>query len=332
MNYVSTTLIGESAEMKKIRKLIQHIAQSDATVLITGESGSGKEVVASELYCKSNRQGLPYIKINCAAFPDSLIESELFGYEQGAFTGASSNGKMGMFEMANKGTILLDEISETPLILQAKLLRVLQEKEFIRIGGRKSIKLDVRVIATSNQDMYELIKQGRFRKDLFYRLNIIPISLPPLRERKEDIPLLAHYFLNRFNIKYGMEKQLDNSAIKAMMKYDWPGNIRELENAIERIVVSSEDETITQNDLPYSNRANVLVKGNFGRSITLREALDTFEREFIQNALEHCGSTYKAAKVLGVSQPTVFRKARALGINLVNAAPALLLFSGMTLL
>jgi transcriptional regulator with PAS, ATPase and Fis domain len=316
-------------EMKKIRKLIHHVAQSDATVLITGESGSGKEVVASELHRKSNRQGLPYIKINCAALPDSLIESELFGYAQGAFTGALSNGKIGMFEMGNNGTILLDEISETPLILQAKLLRVLQEKEIMRIGGRKTIKLDVRVIATSNQDIQKQIKQGKFRKDLFYRLSIIPISIPPLRERKEDIPMLAHFFLKKLNVKYGAEKKLDNTAIQALVKYDWPGNIRELENTIERIIVSSEDKIITQNHLLHIIGENVVLKGSFGKSITLKEALDTFEKEFIQNALENYGSTYKAAKVLGVSQPTVFRKARALGINLINVSNALLLFSSM---
>ena len=311
-------LIGESLKMKELKELVSYVAKTDATILITGETGCGKEVVSNEIHDKSNRKNEPYIKVNCAAIPDSLIESELFGYDKGAFTGAQNKEKLGMFELANGGTILLDEIGEMPLNLQSKLLRVLQEKEVMRVGGVKSIKLDVRVIAASNQILSELIKSGKFREDLFYRLNVVPIKIPPLRERKDDISILSYTFLEKFNLKYGKEKSFGDMAISAFEQYDWPGNVRELQNVIERLLVVDDESHIT-----YSNIINIIGKNKnvvhfTNHTLTLREAVDALEKEMIELALKNYGSTYKAAKVLGVTQPTVFRKAKALGVKLNN--------------
>lgn len=312
-------IIGENKDVKKLKELISYIAKTDTTVLITGETGCGKEVFAREVYNKSNRKNLPYVKVNCAAIPESLIESELFGYEKGAFTGALNKDKLGMFETANGGTILLDEIGEMPLNLQAKLLRVIQEKEIMRIGATKSIKLDVRVIAATNQNLNELIKIGKFREDLFYRLNVVPIKIPSLRERKDDIPILAYKFLKKFNTKYNKEKGFDNTAMQAFEYYDWPGNVRELENVIERLIIVNDNSYITYNDIAVILETDKIQPNPINNSLTLREAVDKLEREMIENALEKFGSTYKAANVLGVTQPTVFRKAKALGIKLTNA-------------
>jgi PAS domain S-box-containing protein len=314
-----TNLIGESQQMKEVKEIINYIAKTDATVLISGETGCGKEVVSREIHKNSLRSGKPYIKVNCAAIPDSLIESELFGYEKGAFTGALNKEKLGMFETANGGTILLDEIGEMPINLQSKLLRVLQEKEITRVGGTKSIKIDVRIIAATNQKLEELIHSGKFREDLYYRLNVVPIKLPPLRERKEDIPLLANVFLEKFNKKYRKDKSFESLAMGALEAYEWPGNVRELQNVIERLVVIGDEPYIT-----YGHIVNILGKGSVkvtleGSSMTLKEAVDMFERQIIEKALEQHGSTYKAAEALGVTQPTVFRKAKALGIKLSNA-------------
>lgn len=317
--YKQNNLIGESDKMKEVKEIINYIAKTDATVLITGETGCGKEVVSREIHHQSDRSKMPYIKVNCAAIPDSLIESELFGYEKGAFTGAQNKDKLGMFETANGGTILLDEIGEMPLNLQSKLLRVLQEKEITRVGGTRSIKIDVRIIAATNQKLDDLIKTGKFREDLYYRLNVVPIRLPALRERKEDIPLLANTFLEKFNQKYKKEKRFESLAMGALESYEWPGNVRELQNVIERLVVIGDETYITFNHI-----ANILGKNGVkvsleGANLTLRQAVDMFERQIIEKALEQHGSTYKAAEALGVTQPTVFRKAKALGIKLSNS-------------
>ncbi|MCM8711224.1 sigma 54-interacting transcriptional regulator [Clostridium sp. SYSU_GA19001] len=310
--------IGESPNMKEIKELIKYVAKTEATILITGETGSGKEVVAKEIHDKSDRRKEPYIKVNCAAIPESLIESELFGYEKGAFTGALNKEKLGMFEMANGGTILLDEIGEMPLNLQSKLLRVLQEKEIMRLGGTKSIKLDVRVIASTNRDLKELIKQGKFREDLFYRLNVLPIKIPALKDRKEDISILAQTFLDKFNIKYGKNKNFDSLAIQALEYYDWPGNVRELQNVIERLTIIDDEKYITYNQVSNIIGNNKIPSDNVEDNLLLKDALARVEKEIIERALRKYGSTYKAAKVLGVTQPTVFRKAKALGIKLSN--------------
>lgn len=309
-------LISKSKNMKKIIELIEYVAKTDVTILITGETGVGKEVVARSVLKNSKRDNKPYIKINCAAIPETLLESELFGYEKGAFTGASNKEKLGLFEQANNGTILLDEIGEIPINLQAKLLRVLQEKEIKRVGGTNTIKIDVRVIAATNQNLEEEVKRGKFREDLFYRLNVIPITIPPLRERKEDISLLAYTFLDKFNKLYNKNKEFDIIAIEALEIHEWPGNVRELENTIERLVVIGDNNVITRNNIisilgkhKFQDINDVKLKG------TLREEVDNFEKNIIEKTLKECGTTYKAAEILGITQSTVVRKAKALGIT-----------------
>ncbi|MCL6476973.1 MAG: sigma 54-interacting transcriptional regulator [Peptococcaceae bacterium] len=309
-----TGLIGDSPGMHQIKELIYQVSKTDSTVLITGETGVGKEVVANEIHKNSSRRNGPFIKINCAAIPENLLESELFGYEKGAFTGALNKEKLGLFEMANKGTILLDEIAEMPPRLQSKLLRVLQDKEITRIGGTGSIKLDVRVITATNRNLEELLKAGTFRKDLYYRLNVIPIKIPPLRSRKEDIAMLTVHFLQKYNEKYGINKQIDISALNVLEQYDWPGNVRELENLIERLLVIVNEDIISQKHIRNvidGKKVSVFTAKN---DLSLREAVDLLEKQIIEEALKNYGSTHKAARALGVSQPTLLRKARMLSI------------------
>lgn len=234
-------LLGRSLSIARLRQLIERVAPTDATVLITGENGTGKEMVARELYRHSPRRNEPYIKVNCAALSENLIESELFGHEKGSFTGATDR-REGRFELANRGTLLLDEVSEIPANLQAKLLRVLQEREFERVGGTKTIKVNVRILATSNRDLMPFVEKGQFRSDLYYRLNVFPVHVPPLRERAEDILLLAEAFLRRFARKHGLKiPGFNDNAASALMSYPWPGNVRELQNTIERAVILSEN-------------------------------------------------------------------------------------------
>lgn len=315
-NQIDNDLIVKDSTMERVIELINHVAKTDATILITGETGVGKEVVAREVYKRSSRNKQAYIKVNCAAIPESLLESEMFGYEKGAFTGANNKGKLGYFEMAQRGTLLLDEIGEMPMKLQSKLLRVLQEREITRIGGTKPISLDVRIIAATNQNIEEQIKNGTFREDLFYRLNVIPIEIPPLRKRKADIPILAQKFLYKFTEKYNKNKEFEAAAIDALENYEWPGNVRELENTLERIVIIGDKPLIDENDV-----INVIGKDKFpyhvitNDDITLKEATDILERNIIEKALRKYKSSRKAAKALGVTQPTVLRKAKALGIK-----------------
>jgi DNA-binding NtrC family response regulator len=236
-----TDLVGDSAAMRSLRQLIAKVAPTEATVLINGENGTGKELVANELFRRSNRTSQPFIRVNCAAVSDTLIESEFFGHEKGAFTGALQR-REGRFELANNGTILLDEVSEISPRLQAKLLRVLQEREFERVGGNKTIKVNVRVLATTNRDLQKAVERGEFRQDLFYRLNVFPIAVPPLRSRTEDVPVLALYFLERFARKHGIRiKGIAEDALGALLHHAWPGNVRELQNTIERAVILTEN-------------------------------------------------------------------------------------------
>ena len=233
-------LVGRSPAMTRLRQLIERVAPTDATVLITGESGTGKEMIAREFYRRSPRRGQPFIKVNCAAISETLIESEFFGHERGAFTGATER-REGRFELANNGTLLLDEVSEIPSPLQAKLLRVLQEREFERVGGTRTIKVNVRIIATSNRDLLSHVGKGEFRQDLYYRLNVFPVHVPALRDRVDDIPVLADHFLRRFTRKHGVKATgFSDSACATMLAYRWPGNVRELQNTIERAVILSE--------------------------------------------------------------------------------------------
>ena len=302
-----------SQSMRSVVELIHTVAPTDVTVLITGESGTGKELIANEIYQNSARKGKPFIKVNCAAIPAELLESELFGYEEGAFTGARRSGKAGMFELANSGVILLDEIGDMPLPLQAKLLRVLQQREIMRIGGSKNIKLDLRVIASTNMDLQEEAHQGRFREDLYYRLNVVPIELKPLRERKEDIPYLVDRFCEDFSKKYGKDTHISDAGMDLLQNYRWPGNIRELENLLERIVVTNSGGVITR-DVVYAALNPDGGHSHLSSSTTgtLREQVAEFEREIILRTLEREGSLRKAAKVLRVDHSTLVKKCHRL--------------------
>ena len=305
-------IVVESAQMRHIFDLATWVGQVDSTVLILGESGVGKEVVTQIIVRSSERRDDPFIKVNCGAIPENLLESELFGYEKGSFTGADKKGKPGMFELAHKGTILLDEVAEIPLNLQVKLLRVIQEQEIIRVGGTKPIKLDVRIIAATNRDLDELVRTGLFREDLFYRLNVIPITVPPLRERREDIPALIELFLNKFNDKYRLQKTIGREAVDWLVTYDWPGNVRELQNIVERMVVLSRDDVIGPDALPLQLKAVGKPEGDFHVDVSgvvpLKDALYEVEKKLVIKALQKYGTTRRAAEALGVDQSTVVRK------------------------
>jgi len=303
--------------MVELMEKISHLAQFDSAVLITGESGVGKEIIAHQIHLQSPRSEKPYIRINCAAIPENLLESELFGYVEGAFTGAKKGGKIGIFELANGGTLLLDEIGELPMGMQAKLLRVIQENEVTRIGSTKTSKIDVRIITSTNRNINEMVKDNQFRKDLFYRLNVVPIRVPSLRERHEEIPALVHHFLDKFNSQYKLHKQIDPRLINKLMNYDWPGNVRELSNVIERAVVTSPDELI---------RDIILESNEYGDDNTLKlEAADSLkdivqgiEKHYIKTTFDKFGSTRKAAAALGISQSTFCRKAAMYDIKLTD--------------
>ena len=312
-----SNFIAESRQSKDIIDLIVRLGRVDSTVLIQGESGVGKEIIARELHKNSTRCKKPYIKINCAAIPESLLESELFGYETGAFTGAKKGGKSGIFEVANTGSLFLDEVGEIPMHLQVKLLRVLQESEFTRVGGAQPIKVDVRVIAATNRDLSKMVAEGRFREDLFYRLNVIPINVPPLRERKEEIAPLVRHFLQMFNDKYGFNKTITASALGVLIDYDWPGNIRELRNVIERAVVTSADTVIEDFGFLQQGQKGIkpIVEGDY-RPVNLKHEVEEFEKTMIKKHLLIQGSLRKAAQSLGASQTTIWRKASQYGIKL----------------
>ena len=310
----SNQAIIQSKKMKETFELAMRLAQVDTTILVQGESGVGKEIFADLVHANSQRRDNPLIKISCAAIPEQLLESELFGYAPAAFTGASKQGKVGIFESAKGGTIFLDEIGEMPLSLQAKLLRVLQAKEVIRVGSSVPVPVDVRIIAATNRDLKQMVAQGQYRQDLFFRLNVVPVVIPPLRERKEAVPNLVYHFLERFNRQYGFSKQIDPQVLDKLYGYNWPGNVRELVNTVERLVVTCQGDVITIDDLPQHMRtardvpASELVDGS------LRATLDKVERRIIAEALEKHGSTHKAAKVLGVNQSTIVRKMQRLGL------------------
>lgn len=308
-------LIYQSEKMNKIVNMISKISHQDVTVLICGESGCGKEMIADMIVQNSNRKNEPFVKINCGAIPDSLIESELFGYEKGAFTGADSNGKIGIFEAADGGTVLLDEIGELPMNMQVKLLRVLQEKEIIRIGGSgRSIPVDVRIIAATNVDLKKKIDDGEFREDLYYRLNIVPIDVPPLRERSEDIDALVEYFVSMFNEKYGANILLENSAINIFKSYAWPGNVRELKNLIERMIVTLESGKIDV----YEARSYIYHDGNFDRAVadgrSLKDAVDSFEKALLEDALKKAKNGIGVSELLKISPSAVSKKFKKYGI------------------
>lgn len=297
-------IVGSSASMRNIFTLILKVAPTDSTVLISGESGTGKELIASAIYEHSLRKGKPFIKINCVAIPEGLLESELFGHEKGSFTGAIEQ-KMGKFELANKGTVFLDEIGDMPLPTQAKLLRVLQEKEFERVGGTKTIKVDIRFIAATNKKLSEMIKNGTFREDLYFRLNVFPVTIPPLRERKEDIVLLANYFMKSSKFKL----RLSNSALQKTINYGWPGNVRELKNVIEQASILNDDGIIKPHHLPGIDDKNIQDLDDINESVPIDEKLNIMEKEIIIEALRKTGGVQvKAANLLGINQRSLWHR------------------------
>ena len=307
--YRFENIIAKSSKMQRVIEVIKVVAKSNATVLITGESGTGKELVARALHSQSHRHNKPFIAISCAALPESLLESELFGHEKGSFTGAYAQ-KKGKFEFANGGTLFLDEVGEMSANIQVHLLRVLEEKEFTRVGGNEPIRVDVRVISATNKDLRKAIEKQEFREDLYYRLNVVNIELPPLRERKEDIPLLAEHFLHKFAMENRKEvTEFSPEAIEFLLDYDWPGNVRELENAIERAIILSKDSPITTADLPQENLSLV-------GSASIGKNLKEVEKSHILNVLRETSENYsEAARILGVSRMTLYNKAKEYGFD-----------------
>lgn len=315
----SGEMVINSDKTRELIELTMRIGKVDSTVLIYGESGVGKELIARELHKNSNRKDKPLITINCAAIPDSLLESELFGYESGAFSGAKKGGKMGLFEIANGGTLFLDEIGEMPIALQSKLLRAIQEKEILRVGGTNPTHIDIRLITATNRDLWEMARKGQFRQDLYYRLNVIPIYVPPLRERKEEIPALAYHFIRIFNEQYKMNKSVDEKLIASLLDYDWPGNIRELRNAIERAVVTNPDTVIKSIQLSGNineGEKEFNIESDETPGIDLKEKINAYEKDLLQHYIQIYKSSRKVAQALKVSQTTVVRKAAQYGIRL----------------
>jgi PAS domain S-box-containing protein len=311
--------IYKSKAIEDMLQLASKAAQFDSSVLIQGESGVGKEMLAKFIHQQSPRAKGPYIRVNCAAIPAELFESELFGYEQGSFTGASQNGKPGMFELANGGTILLDEIGELPLTVQSKLLRVLQEKEVFRLGAQKATKLNVRVLAATNKNLALEVKKGNFREDLFFRLNVVPITIPPLRERSEDIPELIRYFLEKLNKRYKKNLFISLEAMEIMADYSWPGNVRELENLIEYLFIINTGDEIGMEDLPAKLVADhVLSEHNLPEAEQtgkLNYLLERFEKDILLSALKIHPSIRKAAAALGINPSTLSRKLKKHNID-----------------
>ncbi len=307
-------IIGESEAIKEIFTLINQVSTMDSTVLIQGESGTGKELVARAIHNKSNRADKPFIKVNCGALNDNLLESELFGHEKGAFTGAIRQ-KKGRFELANKGTLFLDEIGDVSAAMQVKLLRVLQENEFERVGGEITIKTDVRIISSTNKDLPKLIAQENFRDDLYYRLSVIPIQLPALRERKDDIPLLVHHFLRNLAAKMRLSpKTIGDEEMKLLQEYSWPGNIRELENLIERLVVICPNEII-EFDLIARHLTGKSTISNGVENLSLDDAMYAFEKKLIQQAMKKTnGVKNRAAKLLGIKTSALYYKLEKFGM------------------
>lgn len=307
----SYELIAQSQQMKRVLEMVDNVAKVDSTVLIMGESGVGKGVVASRLHKLSKRANGPYVTISCGAIPEHLLESELFGYEGGAFTGARREGKKGLLELASGGTVFLDEITELSLNLQVKLLQVIQEKKLIRVGGGKYIDVDIRFVAATNRDIQRMVQEGQFREDLYYRLNVIPIIIPPLRYRQEDIPVLINYFLEKLNCKYDKDKIISSEAIEVLCSYNWPGNVRELENLVERLLVTKECSEIAVGHLPdyifdgksrFPNRVYVV------DICPLKEAVEELEKQLVTIAYNRYKNTYKIAEALDINQSTAVRK------------------------
>lgn len=305
-------LIGDSQKIKQLTEQIQMAAKSNSRVLILGESGVGKELIAHILHEYSSRSDKPFIEMNCAAIPQELIESELFGHEKGSFTGAFER-KKGKFELADEGTLFLDEIGDMSLSTQSKVLRVIETQEFQRVGGSRNIKVDVRIVAATNKDLIEEVKKGNFREDLLYRLNVIPIEVPPLRERKQDVQALVEYFIEYFAEEYGQKpKKITADGLKILEVYDWPGNIRELRNVIERLVIMTPSNTITAKNIIIGGAA----RSDYFAFTTLKEARDSFEKDFIMKKLEENNwNISKTAEILDIERSNLHRKIKAYDIK-----------------
>ncbi|MFH0975646.1 MAG: sigma-54 dependent transcriptional regulator [Spirochaetota bacterium] len=313
---VEDEMIGEADGIKEVRNIIETAAGTNARVFITGENGTGKELVAKAIHKNSKRSSKPLIKVNCAAIPDELIESELFGHEKGSFTGAS-NRRLGKFEIANGGTIFLDEICDMSASAQAKVLRVLQEQQFERVGGNDPVTVDVRVIAATNIDVKKAIEEGRFREDLYYRLNVIPIHVPSLAERKEDIPVLTKYFLNIFSKEHGLgEKEMTDDAMNFLIKHNWPGNVRELKNIIERLTIMVQSDVIDKDDIARHIGSYDYEDVMSGDTSTLKQAREEFEKEYIIRALKKNNNNISStARELGIERTNLHRKVKQYDIN-----------------
>jgi len=314
----SYELTGESEAIRELKETINLIAPTNAWVLILGENGTGKELVARSIHRLSKRAHKPFIEVNCAAIPEELIESELFGHEKGAFTGATEK-KRGKFDLAHEGTIFLDEVADMSLKAQAKILRILQEKKFERVGGTKLIETDVRVLAATNKDLEKEMEAGRFRQDLYYRLNVIPLRIPPLRERKEDIPLLVKCFLRDFALREGeAEKTMTDEAIEMLMHHDWPGNVRELKNFVERLIIMTPGQVIDREDLPPFNAKGTpaLMESAFLEYETYRQAKMAFEKQYIMKMLKkYDGNISRTAEAIGIERSNLHRKIKAYGLD-----------------
>ncbi len=316
-HYGFENIIARSGKMKKVLEKVAQAAQSESSVYIEGESGTGKELIANTLHLASSRKNGPFVAINCAAIPDTLLESELFGHERGAFTGATS-AKKGLFSQAHKGSFFLDEISEMPLTMQAKLLRVLQEKEFYPLGGGKTVKVDARFIACSNKNLEAAVSEGKFREDLFYRIHVIPIKLPPLRERKEDIPLLAKHFLKKYSQTAKNEiRGISSTALQKLLLYSWPGNVRELENTIECAVAMSPKNIITEDLILQTHNLEK------GRIKILKDAKDDFEKDYLVQLIELTqGNVSRAAKMSGKYRADLYDLLKKHGLNAADFRPS----------
>ncbi|MDL1971498.1 MAG: sigma-54 dependent transcriptional regulator [Candidatus Desulfofervidaceae bacterium] len=310
-------LTGQSKAMQRVKEQIRRVAPTNASVLITGENGTGKELVARAIHYYSKRAHGPFIEVNCAAIPDDLIESELFGHEKGAFTGAHTR-KRGKFDLAHGGTLFLDEIGDMSSKTQAKVLRVIQEQRFERVGGTKTIQVDVRIVAATNKNLEEEINKGNFRADLYYRLNVVPIEVPPLRERKEDIPLLVEEFLKEFASEIHLgQKKIDEEALHLLMQYDWPGNVRELKNIIERLVIMTPGEVITAKDIPESiAKRKEHSPVDFFSIDNFKEAKTLFEREYLRKKLkEYNGNISLTAQAIGLERSHLSKKLKTYGLQ-----------------
>ena len=309
---IETDIIGQSTQMKTVIETINRVADIDVNVLLLGDSGTGKTMLAKVIHQKSSRAEGPFIDINCAAIPENLLESELFGYESGAFTGANANGKVGLMEMADKGTLFLDEISELPLALQAKILKVIQDRTIIRVGGTKPIEVDFRLITASNRQLDQYAQEGNFRMDLYYRLSVVNIKIPSLCERRDDIIPLIEYYTVLFNNRYNLRKSFSLQAKEYLTGYSWPGNVRQLANVIERVIVTSRNDIIELPELPEEimDKKTIINASFIEENEGLNEALERLEQELICYAYDKYRTTTGVAKALKLSQPTAFRKVR----------------------